>query len=242
MNFKFVYTFGKIYGFRTTKRFAAYIVYSLLIPISLLFIFGIISSGRLVPLAILGGLISVFVTNGINTLSDSAQLRIQHKFYDLFIATPLASVEYVMGFVLAELFFALPSIVLFMAIGYAYHIFTIYLAVLTVLIMLMLYFAIAFFSVGISFLPRHTRSIWSFTGILTLALTLFPPVYYPYTELPKPVLWLFLLLPSGSAAVFLQGVFGFSKVMHLSGYIFVAEFLAYMIVALLIVRLKMNHL
>ncbi len=241
MNFRFIYTFGKIYGFRTTRRFASYIVYSLLIPLSLLFILGMISSGKLVPLAIVGGLISVFATNGINTLNDAAQLRIQHKFYDLFIATPLTSFEYILGFVISELVFALPSVMLFIVIGYAYHIFTIMLALLAAAVMIMLYFAISFIAFSASFLPSHTRGIWSWTGILTLALTLFPPIYYPYTELPRPLLYVFLLLPSGSAAVLLQGAFGFQPMMYAAAYAFVIESFICVAAAMMVLKWKMHY-
>ena len=146
-----------------------------------------------------------------------------------------------MGFVISDLVFALPSILLFIVIGYAYHIFTIMLALLTAAVMLMLYFAISFLAFGASFLPNHTRGIWSYTGILTLALTLFPPIYYPYTELPKPLLYFFLILPSGSAAVLLQGAFGFSPMMYASAYAFAAESIICVAGAMLALKWKMNY-
>ncbi|MEM3213559.1 MAG: ABC transporter permease, partial [Metallosphaera sp.] len=56
-------------------------------PLSILFLVYVLSRGLLLPYAVVGGLISVIVTNSIISLSDVVMLRKEMKLHDMLVAT-----------------------------------------------------------------------------------------------------------------------------------------------------------
>lgn len=230
MNFRFIYTYAKIYGFRTIRRFLAYIIYSLLIPLSILFIFLMIAP-NLLSYAIVGGLIVIVIINALNTLVDVAQLRIQYKTQDLLVATGLTPTSYLLGNMLMELVFASPSVILYIIIGIAYRLYTPISLLLMFGVLFLLYVAVSSIAFFLSSFPSRNRSVWSYTNIIALMLSLFPPIYYPYTLLPKPVFYLFLLSPSTSAAILIQSLYGLVPSFPPAIYIFVIESIFWFVVA-----------
>ncbi len=235
MNLRFQYVFAKHYGFRAVRRLLTYVLTSLMMPISFLFIFFMISP-HYVEFAVLGGLLSVTVSSALIILPDAAHLRLQQKMHDLFIATRLEPLDYMLGLMSTELIFGMPSIILYIVIGLAYHFYTIPLLALTLVIVLLLYFAVASLGYILSFLPRHMRALWSYSGILIAIMTVFAPLYYPYMLLPKPILYAFMLLPSASASVLIQGTFGISPVFQSIVIIFLAEVIICFVMAMLLAK------
>lgn len=236
MNLRFVYTFGKIYGFNTIRRVAAYILSSLLIPLSFLFIFSMVSSGDLLPFAILGGLISITVANAVLTMNDSANLRLQWKLQDLITATRLTPASYMSGLMLNNMFFALPGIVLYVIIGIVFQIYTPLLFVAMFIVLILLYIAVSSLAFFASFFPSHIRAVWGYTSIISLTMGLFPPIFYPYTLLSKPILYAFLLLPSTSASIIIQNIFGLSPLFAPAFYIFPIEVAICLLIAMKLTR------
>lgn len=223
MNLRFQYLFAKHYGLRAIKRLITYVLVSLVMPISFLFIFSLIAPHYL-EFAILGGLLAVTVSSALVILFDSAILRLERKWQDLFIATKIGSLDYMLGMMLTELIFGAPGIILYLIIGLAYHIYlSVSLFLLTLCIVLLLYTAVAALGFILSFLPRHTRAVWSYSGILTAIMTVFAPLYYPYILLPKPLLYAFLIFPPASASVLLQGAYGMAPEFQPAAAIFIAE-------------------
>ncbi len=236
MNFRFQYVFAKHYGLRAIKRLFTYVLVSLIMPISFLFIFSMIAPGY-IRLAILGGLLTVSVSSALVILFDAAHLRLQQKVQDLFLATKLKPLDYMLGLTLSELIYGIPSILLYIGIGFAYHIYSLSIIFfITVGIAFLLYFAIASLGFVLSLFPKYLRATWSYSGILTAAMTIFAPLYYPYILLPKPLLYLFLILPSASASVLVQGMYGVAPYFQPAAAIFIAEVIICVIIALALIQ------
>ena len=175
MNLRFVYIFAKIYGFNTIRRVAAYIVSSLLIPLSLLFIFSIVSSGSLIPFAILGGFISIIVSNALITMSDCRKPQIAMEIPRPYSCNKTHSDVLHVRFDAQQHVFALPGIILYIAIGIIFHLYAPLLFVFMAVILLFLYIAVSSIAFFASFLPSHTRAVWGYTTIITLILAYFHP-------------------------------------------------------------------
>ncbi len=210
MNLKFSYVFAKFYGLHAAKRVPAYLVSTILLPLSLLFIFSEISHGTLLYFAIIGGFVELLVTNGLNNLTDSAWLRLRNQFKDLMVATGLGPMSYMIGLVLNELFFTLPGLAIYTMIGIAFSLFTVAGFLIMVGILLLLYVAVSCVAFALSFIPSSQRDIWGYTSMIVVVLTLLPPVYYPYTYLPQQVLYPMLVVPTTSASILIQSALGLS--------------------------------
>ena len=236
MSARFVYVFSKLFGYKSMTRNIPYLISTLMLPLAILFIFRMISYSKLFPFAILGGMVSLLLTNGLNTLFDSSRLRINQKFHDLLIATPLSPSSYLWGMIFNELFFASPSIAVYAVIGVIYHIYTVSSVIPIACILFMLYVAIsalAFFMAGF---PDHMRGVWGYTNILVILLSLLPPIYYPYTYLPKWLLGIFLILPTTSASILLQYAAGLAPLYTPALAIFPIEVAACVLLAVVFTR------
>ncbi len=236
MNTKFIYVFAKLYGYRSISRTIPYIISMLMMPLALLFIFHMISPSQLFPFAILGGMISILITNGLNTLFDTAQFRLNFKTQDLLVATELTPTSYLMGMILGELVFAAPSIAVYGIIGAIYHVYTLAVLPAVICVFLLLYLTVASIAFFISGFPIRFRGVWGYTNILVILLSLLPPIYYPYTYLPKPLLYAFLLLPTTSASILLQAATGLSKPFAPAAYLFIAEMVISVVLATKLTR------
>lgn len=235
MKLSTIWAIGYYYGWGSIKRGIYYTLMTLLMPLSLLFIFGLISgaglaggitSGNLVWYAILGGFVSIIAGNALSTMSDAAFWRLQLKIQDLLVATSMTEVDYMLGLGLSNIIFSLPGLGIYIIIAYVFHIFSIATFAVTLVILVLLAISTTALAFILSSIPRHMRNVWGMSGVLSLALTLVPPIFYPYTLLPKPLLYLFMLSPATPAAVLIQGVAGLQPLYTPAAYILVIEVFA----------------
>lgn len=210
MNFRFSLVFARYYGLRATKRIPVYLISTIVLPLALLFTFTTISNGALLYFAIIGGFIELLIANALNTLYDSSWLRTQSHFKDLAVSTGLGPMSYMAGFVLEELFFAIPGLIVYSMIGVFFAMFSPLTFLLMLLVLLLLYLAVSCVAFAVSFIPSNQRDMWGYVSIFSVFLTLLAPVYYPYTYLPHPVLYAMMVMPTTSASMLIQSIFGLS--------------------------------
>ncbi|QRF76116.1 hypothetical protein Thermo_01631 [Thermoplasmatales archaeon] len=210
MNPKFSLYFAWYYGFRVIGRGSSYVIASIATPLTLLFLVFVLSRGELVEYAIIGGFVSLIASNGLTSASDAAFLRLQAKIQDLFIATSINSIDYMIGLTLSFLLFTTPGIVLYAGLSLVYHLFTIERILVLIGVLFMLALSTSAISFIIAGAIKHIRNVWGIVGILSIIMTILPPTYYPYTFLPKYVIYILAISPATPAAIILQGSFGLS--------------------------------
>jgi ABC-2 type transport system permease protein len=223
MGYRSILAIGYYYGVKAMERGTIYVFASLLLPLSLFFVFSIISGGRLLPYAVIGGFISIVASAGLMVMADAALLRIDAKIQDLMVATQIGKLDYMLGLGLSNLVYAVPGLIVYLALAYHFGVFTYYSIAATAVVLAILAVAASSFAFVISGIPSHARNIFGMMEFATLVLTLLPPVFYPYTLLPGWVLYIFLISPTTAAAVTIQGAAGLAPVFPLAPYILVAE-------------------
>ncbi|WP_162509768.1 ABC transporter permease [Thermogymnomonas acidicola] len=238
MNLKFSFLLAWYYGFRTVTRGPSYVVASLSSPLTLLFLVFVISRGRLLPFAIAGGFITLVASVALSSAGDAAFLRLQLRIQDLFVASSVSPVDYMLGLTLSYLVFSLPGMALYVALGgLAFHIFTPPLGsagLFGVLVLLVVATSAIAFIIAESI--KHVRNVWGIAGILSVVMTVLPPTFYPYTYIPKYALWALSISPATPAAVLTQGFFGLARPLPYMAYVLVAETLVYFLAARYLTR------
>lgn len=231
MNPKFSLYFAWYYGFRVIGRGTSYVIASIVTPLTLLFLVFVLSNGRLVQFAVVGGFVTMIAANGLTSASDAAFLRLQARIQDLFIATSIGSVDYMIGLTMSFLLFTTPGIILYAALAVAYHLFT----VLRILELIGVLFLLSLSTSAISFIIagsiKHIRNVWGITGILSIIMTVIPPTFYPYTYLPKFVIYFLAISPATPASIILQGAYGLSPVLLLMVPVLLVETVIYLSLA-----------
>ncbi len=200
-----------------------YMVTGMGFPLSLLFIVGVLSEGSLLPYALAGGLISIVASNGIYTMADLGMFKFEYMFKDLIVTTRTSPMDYMFGVMLADFFWSIPSIVLYFVLDIVFHILTPYAFVMTIIVAALVLLATASLGFVLTSLVRHQRFVWAITAMLSLTMMVFPPTFYPYTYLPRDVLWAIAISPTTPAAVLEQGFFGIGPMMWSMLGVLVAE-------------------
>ena len=182
-----------------------YLLNLLASPLSFLFFIAIVSRGTYLPYGITGGMVLTMLSVGTGLQSDLTHYRQDLKFQDIVVASPVEAPVYVAGMALSELVYSLPGLAVFVTLfvveGYA----TVEsLAVLAGVLVLVWGFASALaFTLATYF--RDVRETFMFSPLISLALTVLPPVYYPLSALPGWAQVAARFSPTTYAASLVQG-------------------------------------
>jgi len=177
-------------------------------PLSFLFFITIASGGSLYPYAVGGGMLMTILSIGTSLQTDISHYKTDLKLQDVMIASPVEEWVYVAGLALSELVYSLPAMGLFVLLwtlgGWATP-----LAAITLAGVLLLVWAFASalgFTLATYF--QDVRETFVFSSVISLSLSVIPPVYYPITALPawlRPYAW---LSPTTYAADLIHGTVG----------------------------------
>ncbi|MFP3218003.1 ABC transporter permease [Acidianus sp.] len=219
----FILAFAWFYGYSNIRRAPIYILAYLSLPLSLLFFIYIISKGEFLAYGIVGGLISVIVSNSISLIGDFAFLRLQLRLQDLLVATEIGPMDYILGLTLGNFIFTLPGVLVYILLGLIFHVFSAFQLLAILGISAILLISTTSLSITLASLIKHTRHSWGLSTFLSLIFTILPPLYYPYSILPKDVLYALLLSPSTSASMIVQGLLNLQKMSLLAIVVFILE-------------------
>jgi ABC-2 type transport system permease protein len=198
-----------IIGWRWISRNPASAIAPILLPFIFLAFLRLIAPQSLFPLEILGAMLFTTQNVGSWVLGDSATWRIEAGLQDLFVASSMGKVRYLVGIAFSNLIAALPALVVLGGLLYfeappipliAWFVIP---AALTVLWLL-------FSSIGIAMSSRLTsqREIWPVGNLLFTTLGMMAPLYYPLSALPPAWQTAAHFLPTTYAALLVQGVTG----------------------------------
>lgn len=201
-----LFTLVQLNGVIPIRTQPLYLVNLLASPLSFLFFIDVISRGTLVAYGITGGLILTMLSAGTGLQSDLTHYRHDLKFQDIVVASPVEAPIYVAGMALSELVYSLPGIavfvVLFFAEGYATP--TSVVVVAGVLLLVWAFATALAFTLATYF--EDVRETFMFSPLISLLLTVLPPVYYPLSQLPRWAQFVARFSPTTYAANLVQGV------------------------------------
>ncbi len=201
-------TFVLLNGVIPIRTQPLYLVNLLASPLSFLFFLYIVSHGTLLAYGITGGLILTMLSAGTGLQSDLTHYRHDLKFQDVVVASPVEAPVYVLGMALSELVYSLPALGVFVALfvgaGFAT---AVSVPVVVGVLLLVWGFATALaFTLATYF--QDVRETFMFSPLISLVLTVLPPVYYPLSYLPAWAQLAARFSPTTYAAGLVQGVVG----------------------------------
>jgi len=211
-----ILTLVELNGIIPIRTTPLYILNTLASPLSFLFFIFIVSHGTYLLYGITGGMVLTTLTVGTSLQSDLTHYRHDLRFQDIVVASPVEAPTYVIGMALSELVYSLPSLAVFVILFLAWgHPTVMNIAVLATVCILVWAFASAFaFTLATYF--QDVRETFLFSPMISLVLTVLPPVYYPLAALPAWAQKAALLSPTTYAAGLVQGACGLAP-LSLSG-------------------------
>jgi ABC-2 type transport system permease protein len=201
-------TLVQINGIIPIRTQPLYILSLVASPLSFLFFIFIISKGALLAFGVTGGMILTMLSVGTGLQSDLTHYRHDLKFQDVVVASPVEAPIYVAGMALSELVYSLPGLAVFVVIYFLDGLATpLSIVVLTGTLLLVWGFACALgFTLATWF--EDVRETFLFSPLISLALTVLPPVYYPLSYLPGWAQTAARFSPTTYAAQLVQGTVG----------------------------------
>jgi ABC-2 type transport system permease protein len=183
------------------------LVFTAISPFSLLFVLYVISGGEWTNFAVAGSLVMALVGYGLALGQDISFYKTEYKVQDVFVASPVSPLTYMMGLALSELLFGLPALIvlasLVMVLGGS--LFNIPLLVATILLIWGSMSAMGFFLSSHMLHMRNATQVISFVNVI---LTILPPVFYPITFMPEVLQPLAYAMPTTHASLMLQHIMG----------------------------------
>jgi ABC-2 type transport system permease protein len=211
------------------------LVFSAISPFSLLFVLFVISGGGYIVPAVAGSLVMALVGYGLALGQDISFYKTEYKVQDVFVASPVSPLTYMMGLALSELLFGLPALIVLasLVMFFGAPIFSIPLLAATILLIWGSMSAMGFFLSSHMLHMRNATQVISFVNVI---LAILPPVFYPIYAVPVELQPLAYAVPTTHASLIIKYImtgempegwslgFGFAvQVAYLVGFVALAK-------------------
>lgn len=230
-------------GYIPMRSNPLWVISSFLSPFSFFFLVLVVGRQEAVGYALIGGVVLSMSASTFGLLGDIIWYRSSLKIQEMFLATPTPYWAYILGLALSAYIWGSPSIAGFMILLTAYGIIrdplgAIYILALTA----MLWITISFIVFLISTYIRSERLVWPLASILGLALSIFPPVYYPVTLLPEWIRPLAIIPPTASASLLIQAYSGAISIEASYIYASIANLTAQTVISIALFALRVRSM
>ncbi len=205
---KQIFIIAYLTGVLWLRRNPLSLVFTAISPFSLLFILFIVSNGQYVQFAVAGSLVMALVGYGLSLGQDISLYKLEYKMQDMFVASPVSPLTYMLGLALSELLYGLPALLLLAALAVFFSTSISFLLLLIVNIFLIwgTMSSIGFFLSSHMLHMRNATQLISFVNVL---IAVIPPVFYSIERLPLPLQIVSYFVPTTHASLMLQYSMGF---------------------------------
>ena len=224
-------------GFIPMLRNPLFMAFVFSTPFTLLFILFVASNGAALPYGLAGALTMITTELGLFVGTDLATYKLQNRFQDIVVASPVTPLIYMFGVALSELIFGAPAlIILFLLIaGQGGSMVALAGCFGVVLLLWVTTTSLGFF---FSAYAPNSQNAFIINGFITTILSVLPPVYYSVDALPKFLVPLAEIVPTTEASALFQGTIGLGySIPPVSGFVVL---LAATLIMLLLVSFRMK--
>ncbi len=224
-------------GFIPMLRNPLFIAFVFSTPFTLLFILFVASEGTALPYGLAGALTMVTTELGLFVGTDLASYKLQNRFQDMVVASPVSPLVYMFGVALSELLFGSSALLILFALiaGQGASALSLVACLGVVLLLWVTTTSLGFF---FSAYAPNTQNAFIINGFITTILSVLPPVYYSVNVLPGYLVPLAEVIPTTEASSLFQGAIGLGySVPPAFGFLVL---LAATVIALLLVSFRMR--
>ena len=196
------------YGFLPLKRNILWTSHYIAAPLAFLFFIYLYGGEARLPLALAGGFVMVTLSTSVSMETEAAFNRIVLKFHDMYIASPIRPISYVIGLAIANVLSAIPGMIIFLIIAFLFINPPLYF--IPILFLALTSIWITFSTIGflISTMARDIKDLWTWTPIISVLLSVLPPVFYPVEILPPSLRWIVYIIPPATSSRIIQHSLG----------------------------------
>jgi ABC-2 type transport system permease protein len=204
---KQILTIAYMTGILWLQRNPLSLVFSAISPFSLLFVLFVISNGQYVQFALVGSLVMALVGYGLSLGQDISFYKTEYKIQDMFVASPVSSLTYMLGLALSQLLFGLPALIVLAILVAAFVTSIIFIPILLAIIFLT-WASMSSMGFFLSSHMLHMRNATQIISFVNVVLAVLPPVFYSLNKVPEPLQYLSYAVPTTHASLILQYIMG----------------------------------
>lgn len=194
-------------GFTPMVRNPLFMAFVFTTPFTLLFILFVASNGEALPYGLAGALTMITTELGLFVGTDLASYKLQNRFQDMVVASPVSPLIYMFGVALSELIFGAPALLILFGL-IAEQGATLLALVAAFGVVLLLWVTTTSLGFFFSAYAPNTQNAFVINGFITTVLSVLPPVYYSVSVLPSYLVPLALVIPTTEASSLFQGAIG----------------------------------
>jgi len=194
------YALGWLNGVVAARRNPLWLISNLIPPTSFLILMRLYARPDMLLFALVGGLVMTIASNAIGLMGDTVFYKREVKFQDMMVASPMRPVSYMFGLMLSGLFFSIPGISIFIVLMVYYKILNLGNLLIYLFASLLSLLSLSGLSFTLATFVKEPRFVWPLSGILSFAISVIPPVYYPSTILPHWIAGISMFIPTSTAA------------------------------------------
>lgn len=204
-------------GFLPMRRQPLFLVNTLASPFSFLFFLIIVGGTQYIVYGVAGGMVLTVLTIGTSLQADMTHYRQDLKFQEMVVASPVKAGTYVTGLALSEFVYSIPGMAVFVTLSILYGSYIPFggLVVFASLILLWIFATALGFTLATYF--ADVRETFMISPLISIFLSVVPPVYYPIAKLPEYLRPLAYLSPTTWAANLVQGSLGIVPISLVQG-------------------------
>jgi ABC-2 type transport system permease protein len=167
-----------------------------------------VSSGEYVQFAVAGSLVMALVGYGLALGQDISFYKIEYKMQDVFVASPVSSITYMLGLALSQLLYGLPALMVLLSLALYFSVSLNFLPLLLLNVFLIwgTMSSIGFF---LSSHMLHMRNATQLISFVNVIIAIIPPVFYSIEKLPVELQFISYFVPTTHASLMLQYSMGF---------------------------------
>lgn len=195
-------------GFLPMKRQPLYLINTLTSPFSFLFLLYIIEGASFLPYGVAGGMVLTVLSIGTGLQTDLTHYKSDMKFQEMLVGSPVTAGSYVLGIALSEFVYSIPGMTVFflLSLVYCHYIFLGALVIFGTLVLVWVFASALGYTLA-TYLS-DVRETFAVTPLISIFLTVVPPVYYELTKLPVWLRPMALLAPTTWAASLVKSALG----------------------------------
>lgn len=222
-------------GILWLRRNPLSLIFSAISPFSLLFILFIISDGNYLPLSITGSLVMALVGYGLSLGQDISFYKNEYKIQDVFVASPVSPITYMVGLAISQILFGLPALLVLLSLATLFLSSSIYIPLL-IITTLLVWGSMSSMGFFLSSHMLHMRNVSQIISFVNVILSILPPVFYSIERLPIPFQYASYFVPTTHASLMIQSMMGlptpkewsielglFVQVAYLIGFVILAK-------------------
>ena len=222
-------------GILWLRRNPLSLIFSAISPFSLLFILFIISDGKYLPLSITGSLVMALVGYGLSLGQDISFYKNEYKIQDVFVASPVSPITYMVGLAISQILFGLPALLVLLSLATLFLSSSIYIPLL-IITTLLVWGSMSSMGFFLSSHMLHMRNVSQIISFVNVILSILPPVFYSIERLPIQFQYASYFVPTTHASLMIQSTMGiatpkewsiefglFVQVAYLIGFVILAK-------------------